>query len=114
MPDRIVTSLPLATLWDEEGRNTPSHREQAVGAEQIRELLRRDQDLAFVVANLGHPLCRIAGESRFEVWKNDLAPQLIDPATEKIDLDTYPSGVCYAASIWQERGHRVVVLEAHH
>lgn len=81
---------------------------------EIRELLRREEGLNFVVANVGEPLRRIGGQSLFEVWKKELAPRVVDPARDEIYLDVFPGEMAYAAYLWRERGHPVVVLEAHH
>lgn len=110
---RIVTSLPLAVLWNDEGE-LDAHRVRDVGINEIKEMLRQGA-VQFVVASGGSPLEWIPSGVSFEFWKNEAKPRIVPAHVDGFSIDDYPGGYCYCAALWssQESGD-IIVLETHH
>jgi len=108
---RLVTGLPLESLWNEDGLLDASKRRELT-AENIRALLRLGA-ISFVVADCGLPLVWTAPVDCYDFWKGEVQPHLYDEA--KPHLDDYPDGYFYFAREWQVGASQsVVVLEKHH
>lgn len=109
--DRIVTSMPLAELWDENG---------TLNAERIRNLdkaalteLLRQRPVPIVVADCGFQLQWIPSQECFQFWQS-LRPQIADPL-KPIFLNEFPNEVAYIASEWLgQNGESLILLEVHH
>lgn len=109
---RIVTSLSLDSLWDEDDgplRLAPRGRELEV--EDVKQLL-RDGPRAFVVADVGEPL-RWVEKDVFAFWKNEVQPRLTTWSRQP-ELDDFPDGYFYVAEEWSGQDGQVVVLTKHH
>jgi hypothetical protein len=74
---RIVTNLPLAELWDDNGK-TPAERIRSLNKNSIQKLVRTGP-AQFIVANCGKKLNWIPIEERFGFWKT-VRPQIADPS----------------------------------
>ena len=110
---RIVTALPLHELWNEQG-NISGTKVHELSTETIVVLMRMKQ-VHFLVADVGHSLTWIPLEHCFEYWKSEVKPRLVQPDTERIDLNKYPGEYCYVASEWETiLDHPVIVLEKYH
>jgi hypothetical protein len=108
----IVTRIPLADLWDEEGQLN-AHRVRHVGQEEIAQLLRNDS--ALIVADVGHPLRWISEQDRFTFWKAEVRGHLAPPEIDNLRPGAYPSEYCYVASLWCcAESKPIVLLEKYH
>jgi hypothetical protein len=109
---RIVTQLPLDTLWDNAGE-LQATRTRSLDRDGVRGLLSRGP-VRFVIANGGHPLRWIPPSERFSVWKTEVEGHLA--TGDRIDLDQFQNGLAYLASEWVDVRDDVpiVLLEAHH
>lgn len=108
---RLVTRLPLESLWNGEGPLAASKRRELT-AEDIRAMLRQGA-ISFVVADCGLPLVWVAPANCYDFWKREVQPHLCGEA--KAHLDDYPGGCFHSASEWQVgTSGQVVVLEKHH
>ncbi|MCC8937904.1 hypothetical protein H8A99_15840 [Bradyrhizobium sp. Arg68] len=109
---RIVTEIPLTELWDSNGP-LDAYRTESVGEAEVVRLLRNGSTM--VVADVGLPLHWIATDDRFAFWKNEVKSRLAEPNLDRLDLDDYPAGYCYAASMWLCASlGAVIVLEKYH
>jgi hypothetical protein len=110
--DRVITSLPLSGLFDDNGP-VAARRQRDLSADAIRELLRTTA-VRFVSVDVGSKPLWIPEAERFEYWKTEANPHLADP-NSKIVLDNFPSDYCYIASEWQSpSGKIIIVLEKLH
>src|SRR5215469_5217870 len=74
---RIVTRIPLAELWDENG-TVASERIRSLDENTLVDLV-RSGSVQFVVADCGLKLDWIPREKRFDFWQS-VRPQIADPA----------------------------------
>jgi hypothetical protein len=93
----------LNDLWDERGLDLHVQRVRDIGTPEIRDILRSGQAIPFVVAVIGIRLRWIRGDERFSFWKNELQPRLVEPSTDRVDVDEFESlgGYFYWASEWR-------------
>jgi hypothetical protein len=105
---RIVTQIPLPTVWGPDGVDRRLSKQAGLTAASIRELL-REPSTSIVVAEVGLPLRWIEGSDRFEFWKREVAARLADPHSA-IDLESFPGEYCYLAHEWAGVDGRAVVL----
>jgi hypothetical protein len=113
-PDqRIVTKLPLAELWDDQG-TLKGERVRSLHQNHLAELLRLGP-VQFVVADCGSNLEWIPIDERFQFWKR-IQRQIADfDPHQPIRLEQFPNQTAYTASQWCGRaGECVVLLEKHH
>lgn len=112
---RIVTRLPLREIPSDAG-DGEFEFVGAIGAARIRQLLREESTLSFAVADVGHPLGWIPLTNRFEFWKTEVQPRLVEPDRESWSHEDYPGHYCYHASEWrhEQDGRFAVVLEKYH
>lgn len=113
-PDqRIVTKLPLAELWDDQGTLTGG-RIRSLHRSNLAELL-RSGPVQFVMADCGSNLEWIPMDERFAFWKR-IQQQIADlDPHQPIRLEQFPNETPYTASQWCGRaGECVVLLEKHH
>lgn len=109
---RIVTSLPLRELWNDEGP-LAARRVGDLSDPGIRELLRTGPP-QFVVADVGLPLEWVPEASCFNAWRDRFRGNLAE-AGRKVDPDAFPGGFCFFASEWiGENGVTIVVPERCH
>jgi hypothetical protein len=109
--ERVVTSLPLAELWDAAGTLQAS-KKRYLGSEDIKSLLRVGP-IRFVVANVGDKLEWIEAKDCYSFWKQDVSQRL--GAEGKVHLEDYPGQYFYFASEWRaESGETIVLLEKQH
>jgi hypothetical protein len=113
---RRITALPLTEVWDDTG-TVPASRVGAIGAVRVRRLLREEEGLRFVVASVGERLEWISRGRRFDFWKDELAPHLLEPADAKAGfrLEDVNDEYAYTAAEWRlADGTAVVVAEVWH
>src|SRR5215471_3157192 len=109
---RIVTSLPLAELWDS-AKPLDARRVRDVGQSDIVELLQNGSNM--VVADIGQPLRWLFADDRFAFWRSEVEGRLVAPEPDRFSLDDYPRGYCYVAALWLcVPPASVIVLEKHH
>jgi hypothetical protein len=109
---RAITSLPLAELFNEQGR-TPHRRDRDLYADCIRGLLRR-APIQFVVADVGHRPVWIPLSDCYDFFKWEVKNHLAE-SNEQVHLDDFPDSYFYRASQWQAGDDStVVVLEKQH
>lgn len=110
---RIVTRIPLTTLWDEQGQIS-AHRVRYVGRKEISQLIRNGS--TFVVADVSYPLRWVSEQDRFTFWKVEVRDHLVP--VEQLDgfyLEDYPNEYCYIASEWCRQDELpIIVLEKCH
>ena len=69
----------------------------------------------FLVADVGHPLKRIPIDKRFDFWKSEARPHLVNNPDEGFSIEDSPGGYAYLASEWSGQLQTpVVLLEMHH
>ena len=109
---RIVTQMPLAELWRDDGFTTTS-RVRQLTADDITTLLRSGR-VQFVVADMGVSPRWIPLRECYDFWKREAQPHLAAPES-RASLDDFPDGYCYFASEWSNRDSTpLIVCERHH
>jgi hypothetical protein len=112
---RIVTSLPLAELWDDEGE-LDFERGSALNREDVRRRV-QGGTARFVVAEPGLPLRWVSAADRHAFWKGEVRPHLVDEPERPFDIYHYPHGYAYIATEWRGADPfepPIVLLERHH
>lgn len=107
----VATRMPLQNLR-RPGSAHELQRQRDLGTDDIKELL-RGGPLAFVCADVGLPTAWLDPSRTFDVWTLEVRSHLVAP-NEAIDLDAFPDGYCYAASLWTDSEGIVILLEKHH
>ena len=113
--ERIVTRIPLTSLWDTDGE-LALDRGPRIGCERVRELLRCGL-VTFYVANVGKSLRRIPSDETFEFWKVEAKPRLVEPEASDRGflLESFPDERCYVGSEWSgAKAGSVILLEMYH
>lgn len=104
---RIVTELPLTTLWtDEEELNVV--KEKYLDKEEIRALLKQNI-VHFVVADSGSQLKWITIDKGYEFWKTEVQGHVTDNP-HKISLENFPDNYAYIASKWTDKNKQIIIL----
>jgi hypothetical protein len=112
MSQRIITTLPLSELWDDNGL-IEARRSRDLTAYDLRDLLRNGR-VRFMVADVGAKPVWIPPGECFRFWKAEVQAHLADPQ-QRVPLDEFPEAFCYFASEWvTSDGPPVVVLERLH
>jgi hypothetical protein len=112
---RIVTTLPLAQIWDARGTMLAARRTRELGSDDVKELLRSRPNLKLIVADVGSGLKLIEPTARFTFWKDELAPHLAEPSSDALEITQFPGSYFYIASEWSlPDGEAIVVAEKHH
>jgi hypothetical protein len=110
---RVVTGIPLAEIWDEQGE-VIAGRIRQLGQEEIRQLLQTGQT-QFVVANAGDPLRRIPMHDSYSFWKLEVRKHLVAEPDRTFNVYEFHEGYCYLASEWRDaNGQTIVLLEKYH
>jgi len=109
---KVVTQIPLAELWRDDGFTTTS-RVRWLTADDITILLRTGR-VQFVVADVGASPRWIPLGQCHDFWKRDALPHLAAPES-RASLDDFPDSYCYFASEWSSKdGTPIIVCEKHH
>jgi hypothetical protein len=108
--DKIVTKIPLETLWTEK-EELDFKRHNYLNGEDLKELLKAGP-VQFVIADVGQTLKWIPVEKSFESYKKDFKGHIVDDL-EKIDLDKFKDNFGYIASVWNDKVDNEVVLLEH-
>lgn len=109
---KVVTRLPLAELWGDDGFTTTS-RTRSLTADDITCMLRSGR-VHFVVADIGAIPRWVPLVDCYDFWKREVQPHLAMPEAGA-SLNDFPGGYCYFAAEWSSRdGVSVVVFEMHH
>lgn len=66
---KIVTQIPLSSLWTDI-ENINATRQKQLTAKEIQEIL-KTKPVEFVVANIGEKLLWITEDNTFEFWKTE-------------------------------------------
>jgi hypothetical protein len=104
---RIVTQLPLTTLWtDEDDLNVV--REKYLDKEALRELLKHTL-VEFVVADVGSKLKWITVDKCYDFWKTEVQKHVTDNP-HKFYLDDFPDDYAYLASQWTSINKQPIIL----
>ena len=97
-PDqRVVISMPLAKLWDDEGP-VSGVRHPRLDGEAVRSLLREGPQ-QFVAAVLGHKRRRINPLNAHSFWKEELSQRMC--IGDRFNLEEYPGERCYLVYAWR-------------
>ena len=107
--ERIVTKIPLESIWTDEGQVDAS-RERYLSPAELTEML-KIQHVEFIVADPGAPLKRIPADKCYEFWESEVKRHLLSPHG-KVDRSRLPDEYGYLASEWS--GHidgPIVLLE---
>ena len=107
MKERIVTTIPLQSIWTDEAQLDAS-RERYLTAADVTEML-KVHPVEFIVADVGAPLKRIPVAKCYEFWKSEVKRHLLDPHG-KLDRSKLPDEYGYLASEWSGRLEVPIVL----
>lgn len=108
---RIVTHLPLKTLWTNEGE-IDAVSDGFINKEGIKMLLSQGP-VQFVIADCGLPLQWIPVANSYQYWKEIQANIADNPAD--IMLENFPGGFAFRAGIWEStQSNPIVLLEKLH
>ncbi len=110
---RIVTLLPLAILWDEEG-DIEAIRERWLLRAALQEMLRHSP-VEFFVADVGRQLRRVEIAKCYDFWKSEVLAHLVDHPESPFRIEDFPDQYAYVASEWSGKIQApIVLLEKHH
>jgi hypothetical protein len=117
-PDRrVVSSLPLAELWDSAGP-IAARRGPRVGDPDIRALFRGAEAVQFVVADAdGTPPRWVPVAEARGFWMLEVRPRIVPADAVRFDYDLYPGCYCYVATHWTrdaQGASPIVLLERYH
>jgi hypothetical protein len=108
---KIITRLPLEELWNANGMLN-ANRVSYINRTDVMGMMK--SGATFVVADVGQPPRWIDAADRFEFWKAEVKPRLVD-ADDYAFLERCPGESCYFASKWDlSDGPPLIVLEKHH
>jgi len=108
---KIVTSIPLNTLWTSE-TEVQAERTAYIRRNDIKLLL-KDTPVQFIVADVGHKLRWIDSRQCFEFWKTEAAHVAENP--ERVDLENFVGNYAYVASRWSgQQDIPIILLEKVH
>ena len=113
---RVVTTFPLAELWDVAGPIV-ARRGPRVGDPDIRRLLGHRSAVQFVVADAdGRPLRWVPLAEAHAFWRVEVQPRIVPADAVRFDHDAYPGRYCYVATRWtrDEPGSPPLVLLERH
>ena len=104
--DRVVVGQ-LKVLWEEDGIDLKDvHPYREVGANDIRDILRSGRPVPFVTKAYqwgGTRLKWIRGDDRFDFWKKELQPHLMEPDDPRPG-DAFADDYFYKATEWRWEG----------
>ena len=104
---RIVTQLPLTTLWtDEEELNVV--KEKYLDKAEIRELLKQAL-VEFVIADVGSELKWITADNCYKFWKAEVQDRVIDNP-RKFYPAYFADNYAYIASLWAGINKQSIIL----
>ncbi|MFO0913644.1 MAG: hypothetical protein U0795_11855 [Pirellulales bacterium] len=110
---RIVVSIPLARIWDQDG-DLSAERIRDLGVDDIKSMLQQGS-VQFVIAKVGSPLDWIHPDRSFDFWRRVAKERIVSPDTHEFTLDDFPDGYCYCAALWRTPDvGDIIVLETHH
>jgi hypothetical protein len=110
---RVVTSLPLAEVWREDGFSVSVQKLRSLQTQDLANLLQVGP-VNFIVADIGMPLQWIDSIDCYRFWKTEIKTHLAAP-DQKCTLDEFPGGYFYFASEWRRKdGFPIVVVERYH
>jgi hypothetical protein len=113
----VVTTLPLAELWDAAGP-LAAQRGPRVGDPDIRKLLGHRSAVQFVVADArSQPLRWVPLAEARAFWRMEVEPRIVPADAVQFDHDSYPGRYCYVATRWtrdEPASPPLVLLERHH
>jgi hypothetical protein len=110
---RVVLTLPLESVWREDGSLFSNEKLRSLKAQGVADLLRAGP-VNFVVAEAGMPLHWIDSTDCYAFWKTELKTHLAAP-DQRCTLDEFPGGYFYFAAEWLTKEKLpTVVLERHH
>ena len=107
MREKIVTKIPLESLWTDEEQIQAS-RERYLTPAELTEML-KIHPVEFIVADVGAPLKRIPVDKCYEFWKTEVKRHLLNPHA-KVDISNLPDEYGYFASEWSGRVEVPIVL----
>jgi hypothetical protein len=107
MKEKIVTTIPLQSLWTDE-QQIDASRERYLTAADLTEMLKL-QPVEFIVADVGTPLKRIPVDQCYDFWKREVKPHLLNPHG-KLDRSRLPDEYGYLASEWSGQIEAPIVL----
>ena len=107
MRERIVTTIPLQSIWTDE-KQVEASRERYLTVNELTDML-RVHPVEFFVADVGAPLKRISVDKCYEFWKSEVKRHLLNPHG-KLDLSSLPDEYGYLASEWSGQTEVPIVL----
>ena len=107
MKEKIVTKIPMESLWTDENLLDAS-RARYLTAAELTEML-KVHPVEFIVADVGTPLKRIPVDQCYEFWKREVKPHLLNPQG-KLNRSKLPDEYGYLASEWSGQTQAPIVL----
>ena len=107
MREKIVTKIPLNSIWTDEDQVDAS-RGRYLNSMDLLEMLKL-HPVEFIVADVGAPLKRIPVDKCYDFWKSEVKRHLLGPHG-KIDLSKLPDEYGYFASEWSGNVEVPIVL----
>src|SRR5689334_24836427 len=107
MKEKIVTKIPLESIWTDEEQIDAS-RARYLTAAEVTEMLKL-HPVEFIVADVGGPLKRIPVEKCYEFWKSEVKRHLLNPHGQ-LDRSALPDEYGYLASEWSGQIEVPIVL----
>ena len=105
--DKIITKIPLDTLWTSE-TELKSERIRYLTADNIKDLLRQGQ-VNFIIADVGLKPTLVDRNQCFDFWKLEVEKHLVTDIN-KINIDIFPDSYAYLASEWTTDSPTPIIL----
>ena len=89
--------------------------EQELGSEEVAGLLRRTS-MIVAVEDYADSVTVVADDARFDFWKRELKPRLVEPSAVRFRIEDFPDEHCYSAFIVKigPTGERLIWCRMHH
>jgi len=88
-------------LGYDQGELAEIHVQRQVGKVEMVELLRDDSLVLLIEDYVSENPLVVGGDDRFDCWKREIRPHLVEPDVERFCLDDFSGQYCYTALLCQ-------------